>query len=161
MSLSSSSQKDISGSSSVASLAGQGVSLSMKRTPSDSTTAAGELKRQRAQAQVADPHWALEKQHVDSIINFLIRYTLCGFPFSSDGLVVELLLKCFMIGNFCFTYHQISLMAKKNFYREAVGLLPPFHLLPSLSPVPPSKNFSVCYDYVLSKFKWHLAIIFL
>ncbi len=70
---SSSAQKDLPPSSSSSSVASQGVSLGLKRTPSDGTVAAGELKRQRTQAQVADPHWALEKQHVDSIINFLIR----------------------------------------------------------------------------------------
>jgi hypothetical protein len=46
--------------------------ISMKRTGSDGTM--DSKHRQRVQAQVADPHWALEKQHVDSIINFLIRY---------------------------------------------------------------------------------------
>ena len=45
-------------------------SLGMKRTASDGT---GEPKRQRAQTQVADPHWVLEKQHADAVINFLIR----------------------------------------------------------------------------------------
>jgi len=71
---SNSAQKDIPSSSSVGSMPGQGGgALGLKRIPSDSTVGAGELKRQRVQAQVADPHWALEKQHVDSIINFLIR----------------------------------------------------------------------------------------
>lgn len=45
-------------------------SLSMKRTASDGTA---EPKRQRAQTQVADPNWVLEKQHADAVINFLIR----------------------------------------------------------------------------------------
>ena len=44
--------------------------LGMKRTASDGST---EPKRQRAQTQVADPTWALEKQHADAVINFLIR----------------------------------------------------------------------------------------
>ena len=52
--------------------AGGVVGLGMKRTGSDGTT--DSKQRQRVQAQVSDPHWALEKQHVDSIINFLIRY---------------------------------------------------------------------------------------
>ena len=76
---SSSSQKDIAGSSGAGATA-QVTGLGMKRTPSDSTMAAGELKRQRAQAQVADPLWALEKQHTDSIINFLIRYCTGKVP---------------------------------------------------------------------------------
>ena len=46
--------------------------LGMKRTASDGT-GDGKRQQQRAQQQVADPHWVLEKQHVDSIINFLIR----------------------------------------------------------------------------------------
>ena len=46
------------------------IAIGMKRSASDGIM---EPKRQRAQAQVADPYWALEKQHVDSIINFLIR----------------------------------------------------------------------------------------
>ncbi len=50
-----------------------GAAIGMKRSGSDGSTEA--KQRQRVQAQVADPHWALEKQHVDSIINFLIR---CG-----------------------------------------------------------------------------------
>ena len=45
-------------------------SLGMKRSASDGTA---ESKRQRTQTQVADPHWALEKQHADAVINFLIR----------------------------------------------------------------------------------------
>lgn len=56
----------------------------MKRSASDGTVGPGngvgmaggggpELKRQRSQAQVADPTWPLDKQHADSIINFLIR----------------------------------------------------------------------------------------
>ena len=54
----------------------------MKRSASDSTVASsvsgngsteGGLKRQRSQPQVADPTWPLDKQHADSIINFLIR----------------------------------------------------------------------------------------
>ena len=45
-------------------------SLGLKRTASDGT---GEPKRQRAQTQVADPNWVLEKQHADAVINFLIR----------------------------------------------------------------------------------------
>ena len=47
-----------------------GIGLGIQRTASDGAT---EPKRQRVQAQVADPLWELEKQHVDSIINFLIR----------------------------------------------------------------------------------------
>lgn len=56
--------------------------LGMKRSASDSTVASsvsgngsteGGLKRQRSQPQVADPTWPLDKQHADSIINFLIR----------------------------------------------------------------------------------------
>ena len=71
---SSSAQKELPGSSSAGSMPGQGGgALGLKRIPSDGAVGAGELKRQRVQAQVADPHWALEKQHVDSIINFLIR----------------------------------------------------------------------------------------
>ncbi len=48
----------------------QGSGIGMKRSASDGTL---EPKHLRAQAQVADPHWALDKQHVDSILNFLIR----------------------------------------------------------------------------------------
>ena len=70
---SSSSQRDLSSSSSSTSMASQGVGLTIKRMPSDSGGAAGESKRQKVQAQVADPLWPLEKQYVDSIINFLIR----------------------------------------------------------------------------------------
>ncbi|XP_019851030.1 PREDICTED: transformation/transcription domain-associated protein [Amphimedon queenslandica] len=54
--------------------------LGLKRSGSDGTAGSGngggggaELKRQRSQAQVADPTWPLDKQHADSIINFLIR----------------------------------------------------------------------------------------
>ena len=46
-------------------------SLGLKRTASDGS---GEPKRRGAQTQVADPTWALEKQHADAVINFLIRY---------------------------------------------------------------------------------------
>ena len=46
------------------------ASLGLKRTASDGSA---EPKRQRAQTQVADPSWALEKQHADAVINFLIR----------------------------------------------------------------------------------------
>ncbi len=46
-------------------------SLGMKRSASDGTAAAD--KRQRSQTQVADPNWALDKQHADAVINFLIR----------------------------------------------------------------------------------------
>ena len=49
---------------------GVGLGIGMKRSGSDGST---DKQRQRVQAQVADPHWALEKSHVDSIINFLIR----------------------------------------------------------------------------------------
>ena len=45
--------------------------VGMKRTASDGSA---EPKRQRAQTQVADPNWVLEKQHADAVINFLIRY---------------------------------------------------------------------------------------
>ena len=53
----------------------------MKRSASDGTVAppsipsssAMDTKRQRTQAQVADPNWTLDKQHADAIINFLIR----------------------------------------------------------------------------------------
>ena len=45
-------------------------SLGLKRTASDGSA---EPKRQRAQTQVADPTWALEKPHADAVINFLIR----------------------------------------------------------------------------------------
>ena len=47
-----------------------GISLGMKRSASDGTA---ESKRQRTQTQVADPNWALEKQHTDAVLNFLIR----------------------------------------------------------------------------------------
>ena len=55
--------------------------LGMKRSASDGTVAppaipassAMDTKRQRTQAQVADPNWTLDKQHADAIINFLIR----------------------------------------------------------------------------------------
>ena len=46
----------------------QGSGIGMKRSASDGTM---EPKRLRAQAQVADPHWALDKQHVDSILTSL------------------------------------------------------------------------------------------
>lgn len=46
------------------------TSLAMKRSASDGTA---ESKRQRTQTQVADPNWALEKQHTDAVLNFLIR----------------------------------------------------------------------------------------
>ena len=56
------------------------LQLGLKRSGSDGTVGSGngggggaELKRQRSQAQVADPTWPLDKQHADSIINFLIR----------------------------------------------------------------------------------------
>lgn len=52
-------------------IASGSVAVGMKRSSSDGTM--DSKQRQRVQAQVADPHWALEKQHVDSIINFLIR----------------------------------------------------------------------------------------
>lgn len=52
----------------------------MKRSASDGTVGGGAngggpegIKRQRSQPQVADPTWPLDKQHADSIINFLIR----------------------------------------------------------------------------------------
>lgn len=49
----------------------------MKRSASDGTVSGNgsmeALKRQRSQPQVADPTWPLDKQHADSIINFLIR----------------------------------------------------------------------------------------
>ena len=51
-------------------------SLGMKRSASDGST---EPKRQRTQAQVADPNWILEKQHADAIINFLVRYYTCAW----------------------------------------------------------------------------------
>ena len=44
--------------------------LGLKRTSSDGV---GDGKRARPQTTVADPQWSLEKQHADSIINFLIR----------------------------------------------------------------------------------------
>ena len=44
--------------------------LGIKRTASDGS---GDSKRVRSQTSVADPHWSLEKQHADAIINFLIR----------------------------------------------------------------------------------------
>ena len=46
------------------------TTLAMKRSASDGTA---ESKRQRTQTQVADPNWALEKQHTDAVLNFLIR----------------------------------------------------------------------------------------
>ena len=55
----------------------------MKRSASDGTVSSASvtasngslegIKRQRSQQQVADPTWPLDKQHADSIINFLIR----------------------------------------------------------------------------------------
>ena len=54
-------------------MAGGAVGVGMKRTSSDGTADGKQRQQQRVQAQVADPHWVLEKQHVDSIINFLIR----------------------------------------------------------------------------------------
>ncbi len=47
-------------------------SIGMKRSASDGT-ASGDGKRQRGPTQVADPNWALDKQHADAVINFLIR----------------------------------------------------------------------------------------
>lgn len=46
-------------------------SLSLKRSASDGST---ESKRgSRSQQTVSDPHWALDRQHSDAVINFLIR----------------------------------------------------------------------------------------
>ena len=47
------------------------TSLSLKRSASDGSA---ESKRGlRSQQTVSDPHWALERQHSDAVINFLIR----------------------------------------------------------------------------------------
>ena len=46
-------------------------SLSLKRSASDGSA---ESKRgSRSQQTVSDPHWALDRQHSDAVINFLIR----------------------------------------------------------------------------------------
>ena len=46
-------------------------SLSLKRSASDGLA---ESKRgQRSQQAVSDPHWVLDRQHSDAVINFLIR----------------------------------------------------------------------------------------
>ena len=45
-------------------------SLSLKRSASDGSA---ESKRGRSQQTVSDPHWALDRQHSDAVINFLIR----------------------------------------------------------------------------------------
>ena len=45
--------------------------LSLKRSASDGSA---ESKRgSRSQQTVSDPHWALDRQHSDAVINFLIR----------------------------------------------------------------------------------------
>ena len=45
--------------------------LSLKRSASDGSA---ESKRgTRGQQPVSDPHWVLDRQHSDAVINFLIR----------------------------------------------------------------------------------------
>ena len=52
-------------------LSSSSSSLSLKRSASDGSA---ESKRgTRAQQPVSDPHWVLDRQHSDAVINFLIR----------------------------------------------------------------------------------------